>query len=51
MATHLSDIGEYLNFLIFDIDSNDELHALLSGLPLFAYMDIHVTRWRRTPPT
>ncbi|KAA5829186.1 muconolactone Delta-isomerase [Saccharopolyspora hirsuta] len=36
-------VGEYANISIFDVDSNDELHALLSGLPLFPYMDIHVT--------
>jgi muconolactone D-isomerase len=36
-------VGEYSNFSIFDVESNDELHALLSGLPLFGYMDIHVT--------
>lgn len=36
-------VGEYSNFSIFDVESNDELHALLSGLPLFPYMDIQVT--------
>jgi muconolactone D-isomerase len=36
-------VGEYSNFSIFDVESNDELHAVLSGLPLFRYMDIHVT--------
>ena len=28
-------VGEYANYSVFDVDSNDELHALLSGLPLF----------------
>ncbi len=36
-------VGEYSNFSIFDVDSNDELHDILSGLPLFAYMDITAT--------
>jgi muconolactone D-isomerase len=36
-------VGEYSNVSIFDVDSNDELHDLLSGLPLFPYMDITVT--------
>ena len=36
-------VGEYANYSIFDVKSNDELHQLLSGLPLFPYMDIHVT--------
>jgi len=36
-------VGEYANFSVFDVDSNDELHQILSGLPLFGYMDVHVT--------
>ena len=35
--------GEYANVSIFDVADNDELHDLLSGLPLFPYMDIRVT--------
>ena len=36
-------VGEYANVSIFDVDSHDELHDLLSGLPLFPYMHIRVT--------
>jgi muconolactone D-isomerase len=36
-------VGEYSNVSILDVASNDELHELLSGLPLFPYMDIKVT--------
>ncbi|MBM7276677.1 muconolactone Delta-isomerase [Gordonia rubripertincta] len=36
-------VGEYSNYSIFDVDSNDELHTILSGLPLFPYMGIKVT--------
>jgi len=36
-------VGEYANVSIFDVESNDALHELLSGLPLFPYMDIAVT--------
>lgn len=36
-------VGEYANYSVFDVESNDELHQILSGLPLFPYMDIHVT--------
>jgi muconolactone D-isomerase len=36
-------VGEYANVSIFDVESNDELHQLLSQLPLFRYMDIEVT--------
>ena len=36
-------VGEYSNISIFDVGSGDELHALLSSLPLFPYMTIAVT--------
>ncbi|WP_340537364.1 muconolactone Delta-isomerase [Nocardioides sp. GXZ039] len=36
-------VGEYANVSIFDVESNDALHELLSGLPLFPYMAIEVT--------
>lgn len=42
-------VGEYANYSIFDVASNDELHALLSGLPLFPYMRIKVTPLARHP--
>jgi muconolactone D-isomerase len=36
-------VGEYANVSVFDVASNDELHELLSGLPLYPHMQIHVT--------
>ncbi|MDI2030225.1 muconolactone Delta-isomerase [Saccharopolyspora sp. TS4A08] len=36
-------VGEYANISVFDVDSGDDLHALLSSLPLFPYMKIKVT--------
>lgn len=36
-------VGHYANYSIFDVTSNDELHELLQGLPLFPYMNIEVT--------
>lgn len=36
-------VGEYANYSIFDAESNDELHTMLSQLPLFPYMSISVT--------
>jgi muconolactone D-isomerase len=36
-------VGEYANYSIFDVESNDALHEILSSLPLFPYMDITVT--------
>lgn len=42
-------VGEYANYSVFDVESNDELHTLLSGLPLFPYMKIHVTPLAKHP--
>ncbi|CAG2150500.1 Muconolactone Delta-isomerase [Cupriavidus yeoncheonensis] len=42
-------VGEYANYSIFDVASHDELHTLLSGLPLFPYMKIHVTPLAKHP--
>ena len=36
-------VGRYANYCIYDVSGNDDLHALLSALPLFPYMDIDVT--------
>jgi muconolactone D-isomerase len=36
-------VGEYANYSLFDVASNDELHQLLQGLPLFPFMKIEVT--------
>ena len=41
--------GRYANASVFDVASPDELHDLLSGLPLFPYMDITVTALARHP--
>jgi muconolactone D-isomerase len=42
-------VGKYSNISILDVESNDELHQLLSSLPLFPYMDIQVTPLARHP--
>lgn len=42
-------VGEYANYSVFDVASNDELHGLLQGLPLFPYMQIQVTPLARHP--
>ena len=41
--------GQYANFSIFDVGSHDELHAILSTLPLFPFMAIEVTPLARHP--
>jgi muconolactone D-isomerase len=42
-------VGEYANVSIFDVESNDELHELLAGLPLAPYMEVRVTPLARHP--
>ena len=42
-------VGEYANYSVFDVESNDELHTLLSQLPLFPYMQIQVTPLAQHP--
>ena len=41
--------GEYANVSILDVADNDELHEILSGLPLFPFMEITVTPLARHP--
>jgi muconolactone D-isomerase len=36
-------VGKYSNYSVFDVDSNDELHDILQGLPLYKFMQIQVT--------
>jgi len=42
-------VGEYANISIFDVESTDELHDLLSSLPLFGFMKIKVTPLAKHP--
>jgi len=35
--------GEYSNFSIFDVESNEELHDIMMSLPLYPYMKVEVT--------
>ena len=42
-------VGEYANYSIFDVASNDELHTVLSNLPLFPFMKITVTPLAKHP--
>ena len=41
--------GHYANYSVFDVKDNAELHDILSGLPLFKFMDIEVTALLRHP--
>ncbi|USE81956.1 muconolactone Delta-isomerase [Acinetobacter tibetensis] len=41
--------GQYSNISIFDVESNEELHNLLQGLPLYPYMNIEVMPLNQHP--
>ncbi len=41
--------GRYANISIFDVADHDELHAVLSGLPLFPFMQMKITPLARHP--
>ena len=41
--------GQYANISVFDVASHDELHAILSSLPLFPFMDVAVAPLARHP--
>lgn len=42
-------VGEYANYSIFDVETHDRLHEIISSLPLFPYMRIAVTPLARHP--
>ena len=44
-------VGEYANYSVFDVESNEALHDMLSKLPLFPYMKIEVTPLATHPST
>ena len=41
--------GQYANISIFDADSHDALHEIISTLPLFPFMTVSVTPLARHP--
>jgi muconolactone D-isomerase len=41
--------GLYANYSIFDVKDNEELHDLLTQLPLFPYMEIEVNALCKHP--
>ena len=42
-------VGEYANYSVYDVADNDELHAILSGFPMYPYMSIKVTPLAQHP--
>ena len=41
--------GQYTNLSIFDVESSQELHDILMGLPLYPFMTMRVTALCRHP--
>ena len=41
--------GQYANISIFDVESNEELHQILTELPLYPFMEISVEALCRHP--
>jgi muconolactone D-isomerase len=44
-------VGRWANVSIFDVKSHEELHEILTSLPLYPYMDIEVTPLCEMHPT
>ncbi len=42
-------VGEHANYSVLDVESSDELHQILSRLPLFPDMEIKVTALAQHP--
>ncbi len=42
-------VGQYSNISVLDVDSPDELHQILSSLPLFPFMHIEVSALTQHP--
>jgi muconolactone D-isomerase len=42
-------VGKFSNVSIFDVESTDELHQILSNFPLFPYMEMEVTALAKHP--
>lgn len=42
-------VGRYANYSLYDVADHDELHRRLTGLPLYPYMDVHVTPLAKHP--
>ncbi len=42
-------VGQYSNICVFDVPTNDELHAVLSSLPLWEFMNVEVTPLAQHP--
>lgn len=34
--------GEYANYCLFDVENHDELHGLISSLPMYRHINAHV---------
>jgi muconolactone D-isomerase len=42
-------VGRFANISVFEVDTNDELHAILESLPFYPYMNVVVVALCRHP--
>ena len=42
-------VGRLANISVFEVESNDELHAILESLPFYPYMNVEVVALCRHP--
>ena len=42
-------VGRWANYSIFDVETSDQLHDILTSLPLFPYLTIEVVPLARHP--
>jgi muconolactone D-isomerase len=42
-------VGRFANISVFEVESNDELHAILESLPFYPYMNVVVVALCRHP--
>ncbi len=42
-------VGRFANISVFEVDTNDELHAILESLPFYPYRNIKVAALCRHP--
>ena len=41
--------GEYANYSVYDVDTNDQLHDIFAGFPMFPHMKVQVTPLAKHP--
>lgn len=42
-------VGEYANYSVYEVESNDQLHEVIAGFPMFPYMKVRTTPLAKHP--